>query len=80
MTELVSIDLAQRQVILTLRLFTDRFSTSDTIYCAAGNTISIIVQMGDNIPQGDPANGAKIFKQRCAQCHTTEKVYQEIVS
>ena len=26
------------------------------------------------IPKGDPANGAKIFKQRCAQCHTTEKV------
>ena len=29
--------------------------------------------MGD-IPAGDPTNGAKIFKQRCAQCHTTEKV------
>ena len=27
-----------------------------------------------NIPAGDPAKGAKIFKQRCAQCHTTEKV------
>lgn len=26
------------------------------------------------IPVGDPAAGAKIFKQRCAQCHTTEKV------
>ena len=25
------------------------------------------------IPAGDPAAGAKIFKQRCAQCHTTEK-------
>ena len=27
-----------------------------------------------NVPTGDPAVGAKIFKQRCAQCHTTEKV------
>ena len=32
-----------------------------------------VVQMGD-IPAGDVAKGAKIFKQRCAQCHTTEKV------
>jgi len=30
--------------------------------------------MGDEIPAGDPAKGAKIFKQRCAQCHTTEAV------
>ena len=29
--------------------------------------------MGD-IPEGDATRGAKIFKQRCAQCHTTEKV------
>ena len=28
--------------------------------------------MGD-VPAGDPTSGAKIFKQRCAQCHTTEK-------
>ena len=28
--------------------------------------------MGD-IPEGDATRGAKIFKQRCAQCHTTEK-------
>lgn len=27
-----------------------------------------------NIPDGDVAKGAKIFKQRCAQCHTVEKV------
>lgn len=27
-----------------------------------------------DIPKGDPTLGAKIFKQRCAQCHTTEKV------
>ena len=26
------------------------------------------------IPEGNPANGAKIFKQRCAQCHTVEEV------
>lgn len=31
-------------------------------------------QMGDDVPAGDPAKGAKVFKQRCAQCHTTEKV------
>ena len=36
------------------------FSTSDT-------------EMGD-IPAGDAEKGAKIFKQRCAQCHTTEAV------
>jgi hypothetical protein len=30
--------------------------------------------MGD-IPEGDPTKGAKVFKQRCAQCHTVEKVY-----
>ena len=29
--------------------------------------------MGD-VPEGNPTNGAKIFKQRCAQCHTTESV------
>ncbi len=29
-----------------------------------------------SVPEGDPAKGAKIFKQRCAQCHTTEKVCQ----
>ncbi|XP_003388937.1 PREDICTED: cytochrome c-like [Amphimedon queenslandica] len=34
---------------------------------------SILQLLGKmSIPQGDPANGAKIFKQRCAQCHTTE--------
>lgn len=27
-----------------------------------------------SVPEGDAAKGAKIFKQRCAQCHTTEKV------
>ncbi len=32
-----------------------------------------LLQMSDR-PTGDPALGAKIFKQRCAQCHTTEKV------
>ena len=31
------------------------------------------IEMGD-IPQGDPTKGAKVFKQRCAQCHTTEAV------
>jgi len=25
------------------------------------------------IPEGDPVKGAKIFKQRCTQCHTIEK-------
>ena len=29
--------------------------------------------MGD-IPEGDAAKGAKVFKQRCAQCHTVEAV------
>ena len=27
-----------------------------------------------SVPEGDMAKGAKIFKQRCAQCHTVEKV------
>ena len=26
------------------------------------------------IPQGDATKGAKIFKTKCAQCHTVEKV------
>ena len=34
---------------------------------------SVFYRMGD-VPAGDPTSGAKIFKQRCAQCHTTEKV------
>eukprot|EP00118_Oscarella_pearsei_P024640 m.306494 g.306494 ORF g.306494 m.306494 type:complete len:111 (+) comp41297_c0_seq1:120-452(+) len=25
-----------------------------------------------DIPKGDPAKGAKIFKQKCSQCHITE--------
>ncbi|KAI8832037.1 cytochrome c-like domain-containing protein [Chytridium lagenaria] len=25
------------------------------------------------IPAGDPVNGAKLFKTRCAQCHVVEK-------
>ena len=27
------------------------------------------------IPQGDATKGAKVFKQRCLQCHSVEKVY-----
>ena len=36
--------------------------------------------MGDNevIAAGNPDNGAKIFKQRCAQCHTTESVREGV--
>ena len=26
------------------------------------------------IPQGDATKGAKVFKQRCLQCHSVEKV------
>ena len=33
---------------------------------------SLIFTMG--IPEGDAAKGAKLFKTRCAQCHTVEKV------
>ena len=35
-------------------------------------TVLNCVQM--SVPEGDVGKGAKIFKQRCAQCHTTEKV------
>ena len=27
------------------------------------------------IPVGDPKTGAKIFKTKCGQCHTIEKVH-----
>lgn len=33
---------------------------------------SLVYNMG--IPEGDAAKGAKLFKTRCAQCHTTEEV------
>lgn len=34
------------------------------------------VSMGkeETIPEGDAEKGAKIFKQKCAQCHTLDKV------
>lgn len=28
----------------------------------------------DEIPQGSAEKGAKVFKQKCAQCHTVNKV------
>ena len=36
--------------------------------------------MGDSeiIAAGNPDNGAKIFKQRCSQCHTTESVSEGV--
>ena len=40
-------------------------------YCIFINCLG--TDMGD-IPQGDATKGAKVFKQRCAQCHTTEAV------
>ena len=30
--------------------------------------------MGEGIPDGDATKGAKIFKTKCAQCHTVEAV------
>lgn len=27
-----------------------------------------------SVPAGDATKGAKVFKQKCAQCHTVEKV------
>lgn len=29
---------------------------------------------GGAIPDGDATKGAKVFKQRCEQCHSVEKV------
>ena len=37
----------------------------------------LCVQMSA-IPEGNVEKGAKIFKQRCAQCHTVEKVSNKI--
>ena len=31
-------------------------------------------KMGEGIPDGDATKGAKIFKTKCAQCHTVEAV------
>jgi mono/diheme cytochrome c family protein len=28
----------------------------------------------ENIPAGNAEKGAKVFKQKCAQCHTVNKV------
>lgn len=43
------------------------------IYCVSVHRLYVCVwQM--SVPEGDATKGAKIFKQRCAQCHTTEKV------
>ncbi|XP_035688830.1 cytochrome c, testis-specific-like [Branchiostoma floridae] len=28
--------------------------------------------MADAVAKGDPTKGAKVFKQKCAQCHTVE--------
>lgn len=33
----------------------------------------ILVLSSVDMSGGDPTKGAKLFKQRCAQCHTTEK-------
>lgn len=34
--------------------------------------------MAGDVPAGDIKNGAKLFKTRCGQCHTVEKVYKII--
>lgn len=36
--------------------------------------------MGEDIPAGDATKGAKIFKTKCAQCHTVEKVNWHMLS
>lgn len=41
-----------------------------SLYCAIW--VCAFTQM--SIPDGDATKGAKVFKQRCAQCHTYEKV------
>ena len=38
-------------------------------YCRMGKKDS------GEIPKGDATKGAKVFKQRCLQCHSVEKVY-----
>merc|ERR1711916_417702 len=35
-----------------------------------GNPLKTMGKKGKKRPKGDVAKGAKLFKQRCAQCHT----------
>ncbi len=40
--------------------------------------IPVINNQSMTVPEGNIVNGAKLFKTRCGQCHTVEKVINKI--
>ena len=44
--------------------------------------VSVIIDSGTmgDIPAGDATKGAKVFKTKCAQCHTVEAVSEKFLT
>lgn len=60
-----------RQVFL---LHLDCFTANHFYTHIALLTRSVYFLQAMSVPAGDATKGAKVFKQKCAQCHTVEKV------